>query len=95
MQLLTTLALVAFVLAAAGIYAVLTFSIARRTREIGVRMPVGADARHIVRMVVSEGMRVVAVGAVIGVVAAVTASRLLQAALFEISPTIRSRCCSR
>jgi predicted permease len=87
MQLLSALALLAFVLAAAGIYAVLSFSIVQRTRELGVRMAIGADSPIIVRLVVGEGMRVVGVGALVGLLGALGGSQLLQASLFQVSPT--------
>ena len=87
MQLLSALALLAFVLAAAGIYAVLSFSIVQRTRELGVRMAIGADSPIIVRLVVGEGMRMVGVGALIGVLGALGVSQFLRASLFQVSAT--------
>ncbi len=60
-----------------GIYGVVANSVARRTQEMGVRMALGADAARVLRMVLGQGLRLVGVGAVIGLVGAVATSRLL------------------
>ena len=74
----------AMILGAVGLYGVLAYVVAERTREIGVRMALGATAGAVRRMVVSQGARVVLIGAVVGVVAALASTRLLAALLYEI-----------
>jgi macrolide transport system ATP-binding/permease protein len=74
-------------LAAAGIYGVLSYFITRKTREIGVRMALGAPRTIILAWVLRRGMRLVAIGMIAGLVAAVAASRALAGLLFGIRPT--------
>jgi predicted permease len=73
-------------LAAIGLYGVLAFSVAQRTREIGVRMALGAAKEQVLRMVIGEGLRVVAIGVAIGLVLAALATRALAPFLFGVSP---------
>src|SRR5256885_3277819 len=87
MLFLVVFAAVGLLLAALGIYGVLAYSVARRTREIGIRMAVGAGRRHVLAMVIAEGGRLVAIGTVLGVVAAFWLTRLIRHQLFEVSPT--------
>jgi putative ABC transport system permease protein len=75
----------AMILGAVGLYGVLAYVVAERTREIGVRMALGATAGAVRRMVVSQGLKVVLVGAVVGVVAALASTRLLDALLYEVN----------
>jgi len=72
---------VGLLLSALGIYGVLAYSVARRTREIGIRMAVGAERRHVLAMVMKEGARLVAVGIAVGVIAAFWLTRLPAAAI--------------
>lgn len=75
----------ALFLGALGLYGVLSYVVADRTREIGVRMALGATAGAVRRMVVSQGAKVVLVGAVVGVCAALAATQLLETLLFEVN----------
>ncbi|HJR60067.1 MAG TPA: ABC transporter permease [Vicinamibacterales bacterium] len=75
----------AMILGAVGLYGVLSYVVAQRTREIGVRMALGATAGSVRRMVVSQGARVVLIGAVAGVAVAAASTRLLDALLYEVS----------
>jgi len=77
---------VALVLSALGLVAVVAHSVGQRTREIGVRMALGAAAHDIARMVLVEGMRPVVVGLVAGVALAAVSNRLLQSQLVGVSP---------
>ena len=86
MWLLATFAGLALVLALAGVYGVLAYSVARRTSEIGVRLALGAEHRIVLRSVVAVGMRPVLVGAAIGCGAAIALSRLMANMLFEVQP---------
>jgi putative ABC transport system permease protein len=76
----------ALVLATIGIYGLLAFSVALRTREIGVRSALGASSRAIAAMVLSEGLRLTSFGIVAGVLIALAATRWLEAMLFDLQP---------
>jgi len=76
----------ALVLAAVGIYGVLSYQIARRTHEIGVRMALGANPADVLRLVLREGMFVVFAGVAVGVAAAFGLSRFLASVLFGVQP---------
>jgi ABC-type antimicrobial peptide transport system permease subunit len=69
---------------AVGLYGVLSYVVAERRREIGVRMAVGAQARAVRRMIVAQGVRVVLVGVGIGVAVALASTRLLGALLYDV-----------
>jgi putative ABC transport system permease protein len=77
----------ALVLAAAGIYGVLAYSVAQRTAEIGVRMALGARATDVVWLIVGQATRLALVGVAVGVLGAVLAARGVRTLLFEVSPT--------
>lgn len=77
-------ALLALVLGAVGLYAVLSYLVAERTREIGVRMALGADAFRVRWMVVAQGARVVGVGLAVGLVVALAATRVLGSLLYGV-----------
>jgi predicted permease len=85
--LLGSFAALALVLAAIGIYAVLAYSVARQTHEIGVRMALGARSGDVVRLVLGQGLRVTAIGIVFGVAGALGLTRFLQSLLYEVRPT--------
>jgi putative ABC transport system permease protein len=78
-------AIVALILAAAGIYGVLSGSVAERTREIGVRAALGASRGSILRLIVGQGLSLAGIGVVIGLSGALAASRFIAALLFGIS----------
>ena len=87
MTVLAGFALLALALAAIGIYGVLSYSVARRTREIGVRMALGAAKGSVVRMVLGDSLAPVVAGAAAGVVAALALTRLMRALLYGVSAT--------
>lgn len=80
-------AITAMLLAAIGLYGVLAYAVGQRTREIGIRLALGAKRGEVLRMVMSQAGKLVIAGVAIGLVAAVLASRLLRAQLFEVAPT--------
>ncbi|MGD0305030.1 MAG: ABC transporter permease [Candidatus Acidiferrales bacterium] len=84
MELLACFAVVALVLAAVGIAGVVSYAVTQRTREIGIRMAFGASARDVLRMIVGGSMRWVVIGVVVGVVASLAATRLLEVLLFDV-----------
>jgi putative ABC transport system permease protein len=78
--------LVALVLAATGIYAVLSSSVTERTREIGVRSALGASSRGILALVMRQGMQLIAIGILVGLAGSIAATQAIGAMLFGISP---------
>jgi putative ABC transport system permease protein len=87
MMLLGLLAVLAMLLAAVGVHGVLSYVVAQRTKEIGVRMTLGADASRVVWMVAAQGLVLTAVGLVVGVAVALASARWLSGLLFEVTPT--------
>jgi len=79
--------LFALLLASIGLYGVMSYATARRTQEIGIRMALGARAADVIRLVLREAMLLVGVGMVIGLGAAIAATRLVANLLFGLSPT--------
>lgn len=84
--LLTLFAAVALVLAAIGIYGVVSFAVAQRTREIGVRMALGAGHGDIARMILSQGLVLPVAGTLIGLIGALSLTRVLRHLLFQVDP---------
>jgi putative ABC transport system permease protein len=84
--LLLLFALLALVTASIGIYGVISQSLAGRTREIGVRMALGARPAHVHRLVLREGLLPVVMGLVLGIVASLAAGRVVASLLFEVKP---------
>jgi predicted permease len=81
-----SLGLVGLLLAAIGIYGVTAYSVARRTREIGIRIALGAPLRDVVGMVLGQGLSITAIGSVVGLTLAAGVSRLLAAFLYGVRP---------
>jgi putative ABC transport system permease protein len=86
MRLLTGFAGVATLLAIVGLYGVLSLSVGSRTKELAVRKAIGAQRHQIVGLIIGEGSRLIAVGLVLGIVAALAVGRLLQSLLFDVKP---------
>ena len=86
-SLLGSFAAGALLLAAIGMYGVIAYGITQRTREMGVRMALGASERRILRLVLGEGIRLALIGAVIGILGALASTRLIQSLLYETVPT--------
>jgi putative ABC transport system permease protein len=86
MSLLGGFAVLALLMAAIGLYGVLSYSVSQRMHEMGLRMALGANARDLMRLVVGQGIRVVLTGIVAGLLASFAATRLLAGMLFEVSP---------
>jgi putative ABC transport system permease protein len=87
LSLVGSFAVLALVLAAIGIYAVLAYSVTRRTHELGVRMALGARSGDVFRLVLGQGIRVTAIGIVFGVAGALGLTRFVQSLLYEVQPT--------
>ncbi|HEV8365565.1 MAG TPA: ADOP family duplicated permease [Gemmatimonadaceae bacterium] len=86
MLLLAALAVVALILALAGIYGVLSYAVSQRRSEMGLRMALGASGRSVLRLVMLQGMRPVVIGLAVGIVGALALSRFMTSLLFGMTP---------
>jgi len=87
LEILSVFAAVALLLAAIGIYGVMSYTFSRRIHEIGIRVALGAQRSDILRMVLSEGMRLVAFGLAAGLFGAIIVTRFLRTLLFDVTST--------
>lgn len=86
MLLLIVFACTALVLAAVGVYAVMSYAVSRRTQELGVRTAMGASRADVLKLIVREGMVLAAIGMSVGVVTTLVLTRLLTAMLYGVRP---------
>jgi len=84
--LLGAFAVLALVLAAVGIYGLIAYAVVQRTREIGIRLAIGATPANVLGLVVADGARLAAIGAAIGLVGAFAFTRVMRSVLFDIAP---------
>ncbi len=84
--LMGTFAAIALTLAAVGIYGVLSYLVARRTHEIGIRLAVGADRTQVLALVLKQGLTLAGAGIAVGVVSALLLTRLMQSLLYQVEP---------
>jgi putative ABC transport system permease protein len=87
MLLLTIFAGLAMLLAAIGLYGVMAYSVSQRTREIGIRMALGAQRDDVLKLVVKQGMGLAGIGVILGIVISLGLTRLIAGLLFEVSAT--------
>lgn len=85
--LLTLFSAVALIIATVGIYGVISFSVARRSKEFGLRMALGAQHKDVIRLVMKQGVLLTLSGVVVGVCAALALTRLMASLLFGVQPT--------
>jgi predicted permease len=87
LQLIGLFATLALVLAAVGLYGVMSYAVAQRTHEVGLRMALGAQRRDVLKLVVGQGMKLALLGVALGMLASLALTRLMTKLLFEVSAT--------
>jgi len=87
MEMIASFAATALLLAALGIYGVISYMVSERTQEIGIRLALGARPRNILRIVLGQGLRLALTGAVVGVICAINLSHLMTNLLYGVRPT--------
>src|SRR5262249_3990610 len=87
LEMVTLFALTALLLASLGIYGVISYLVSERTREIGIRLALGAQKRNILHVILQQGLRLAVTGAAIGILCAVIVSHLLAAFIYVVKPT--------
>ena len=87
MLLLVVFASLALILAAVGIYGVMSYAVTQRTQEIGIRIALGARTSDVLRLIVGRGMMLALIGIVVGLLASLALTRLMEGILFGVSPT--------
>jgi ABC-type antimicrobial peptide transport system permease subunit len=83
----STFGAIALLLAAIGVYGVLSYSVSQRTQEIGVRMALGADRGAVLRLVVAHGLKLAGIGVALGVAGAAAATQTIKTILYNVTPT--------
>lgn len=83
---MSVFAIAALLLAALGVYGVVAYSVSQRSREFGIRVALGAKPSQIIGMVIGQNLRVVAIGLIVGLAAAIPATRLLRGLLYQVTP---------
>ena len=86
-QLSSFFSFLALVLTCIGIYGILSYSVVRRTREIGIRLALGAQTRNVLSVIIRQGMSLTVIGCVLGVILAVALTRIVSSLLYGITPT--------
>ncbi|HEY7001990.1 MAG TPA: ABC transporter permease [Candidatus Udaeobacter sp.] len=86
-MLVSLFALIALLLAAAGIFGVMSYSVAQRTQEIGIRVALGAQRYDVLRLIIGQGMRFVGIGLLVGLISVFACTRLFQSLLFGVGAT--------